>query len=105
MPERPKFEIRERKFEGREYDEVFRNGEPLQMGDGPACVSRSSMCSFHGKTAHLVGYNQGGHDRVELCLKCARELLENGADCPTDSWNKTLGTYWPRGQAKLSIVR
>lgn len=55
-------------------DEVYFDDSPFEMGEGTASVYKSH-CKKHLKdTWHISGYNQGGHDSVDLCLECAADI-------------------------------
>jgi hypothetical protein len=55
-------------------DEVYFDDSPFEMGEGTASVYRA-RCKRHMKdTWHISGYNQGGHDSVDICLDCAADI-------------------------------
>jgi len=55
-------------------NEVYLSGKPFVMGEGTASTYKK-FCSIHNEeTWHISGYNQGGHDGMDICLDCAADI-------------------------------
>lgn len=57
------------------FKEIFIDGNPVEMGEGTAML-QTINCKIHGEQPALFGYNQGGHDGVDICLKCCQEIVK-----------------------------
>lgn len=68
-------EFRKREYKGVVYNEVFLDGKPMKMGEDAAII-QDIDCGIHGKNIGLFASNQGGHDGVEICLKCCEKVIE-----------------------------
>jgi hypothetical protein len=55
------------------YHEIFIDGIPVEMGEGTAELTEVD-CKIHGKQKGIYGYNQGGHDGVDICIQCCKEI-------------------------------
>ena len=57
-------------------EEIYINDEPVPMGEGPASLYESE-CKIHGRIHFIYGSNQGGHDGMDVCLKCCAEIQKH----------------------------
>lgn len=64
------------------------NGKVAEAGEGPAEIYYG-MCEIHGRVPKLLGRNQGGYDKVSVCLLCCSTIYNKLAiDKILDKWTK-----------------
>ena len=60
----------------RNFQHVEINGKVVEMGEDFAEVDVGT-CDIHGDNSPRIGgFNQGGHDGMDVCLLCCGEILE-----------------------------